>query len=98
MSNANVIKPNEMFHTPDDFQELQEWINRHSLDERIHLLTAAVMGFNLAAKASADLVKEIEELCDDCDSDPWLQAEIGGAGSVTFAIRKLLKGDTANAA
>ena len=90
------IKPNEMFHTPDDFEELQDWINRHNLDERIHLLTAAVMGFNLAAKASSELVKEIEDLCDDCDGDAYLQAEIGGAGSVTYAIRKLLKGEEVN--
>ena len=50
MSTVNVIKPNNMFHTPDDWQELQEWIERHSTHERIHLLTAAMMAWNLCIK------------------------------------------------
>ena len=98
MSNANVLTPNNMFHTPESWKEVVDWIELHSKEDRVHLYTAAVMAWNLAAKASGDLVKEIEELCDDCDSDGYLQAEIGGAGSVTFAIRKILKGDTKDAA
>ena len=98
MSNANVIKPNEMFATPNSFDEIMDWVNLHAKEDRVHLMTAAMMAWNLAAKASGDLVKEIEELCADCDSDGYLQAEIGGAGSVTYAIRKILKGDTKDAA
>jgi len=93
MSNANVIKPHNFFHTPESWDEIMDWVNLHAKEDRTHLMTAAMMAWNLAAKASGDLVKEIEELCDDCDSDAYLQAEIGGAGSVTYCIRKLLKGD-----
>ena len=50
MSNANVIKPHNFFHTPESWDEVERWINRHSPDERIHLLTAAMMTWNLATK------------------------------------------------
>lgn len=59
MSNANVIKPNNMFHTPNDWEELMDWINRHHSNESVHLLTAAVMAWNLAAKVTN---KETEDV------------------------------------
>ena len=59
MSNANVIKPHNMFHTPESWDEVERWINRHSPDERIHLLTAAMMTWNLAAKT---VNKETEDV------------------------------------
>lgn len=41
-----------MFHTPADWKELQDWIERHSPSERAHIMTAAVMGWNLAVRLS----------------------------------------------
>lgn len=51
------IRPVGMFHTPSDWEELQDWIERHSVDERAHLYTAAVMAWNMASLAvnGADL-------------------------------------------
>lgn len=42
------IAPSPMFHTPKDWDELMDWINRHSPDERAHITVAAVMAWNLA--------------------------------------------------
>ena len=50
MSNANVLTPNNMFHTPDSWKEVVDWIEAHPREDRIHLYTAAVMAWNLAAK------------------------------------------------
>jgi hypothetical protein len=50
MSNANVIKPNEMFHTPKSWDEVASWIELHRKEDRVHLYTAALMTWNLAAK------------------------------------------------
>ena len=91
-----MLKPIELFHTPKDWDELMAWIHAHNAEDRADLTTAAAMAWNLATKDSSELVKEIEDLCDDCDSDAYLQAEIGGAGSVTYAIRKILKGGQIN--
>ena len=45
------IKPSHMFHTPDNWDELMKWINKHSdYHERIHVMTAACMAWNLACK------------------------------------------------
>jgi len=44
------IKAEEMFHTPEDWDELMNWIERHNRDDRAHLVTAAIMAWNLAAK------------------------------------------------
>lgn len=45
-----MLKPHNLFHTPKNWDEVERWINRHSPEERIHLLTAAMMTWNLAAK------------------------------------------------
>ena len=47
-----MIKPIGLFYTPQDWDELMEWINRHNTSERAHIMTAAGMGYNLAAKQS----------------------------------------------
>lgn len=41
-------KPMGLFHTPKDWNELIDWINRHSKDTRPSLMTAAVQGWNMA--------------------------------------------------
>ena len=44
------IKPNKFFHTPDDWDALEAWINLHYGHERLHIMTAACMAWNLACK------------------------------------------------
>jgi hypothetical protein len=50
MSNANVIKPNNFFHTPESWDEVERWIEAHPKEARVILYTAALMAWNLAAK------------------------------------------------
>ncbi len=38
-----------------------------------------------------EFMTELKALMKDCESDPWLHAEIGGALSVTWAVRQLIK-------
>lgn len=45
------IKPAAMFNTPKDWAALEDWINLHTnFHERMHILTAAYMAWNLACK------------------------------------------------
>ena len=45
------LKPAAMFNTPKDWDELEKWINLHSnMHERLHIMTAACMAWNLACK------------------------------------------------
>jgi hypothetical protein len=44
------IEPVGLFHTPSGWVELQEWIDRHDSESKAHVMTAAVMAWNLAAK------------------------------------------------
>ena len=45
-----MLKANGMFHTPNDTNELLSWIEEHKGQDRIHVMTAAMMAWNLAAK------------------------------------------------
>ena len=38
----------DLFHTPKSWDELHEWIALHSAEDRPHLITAAMMAWNLA--------------------------------------------------
>jgi len=49
-----MIKPVGLFHTPEDWDELMNWIHKHSPEDRAHLTTAAAMAWNLAAKLTKD--------------------------------------------
>ena len=42
------IKSVELFHTPKNLDELIDWIERHSIEDRAHLWTVAGMTWNLA--------------------------------------------------
>jgi hypothetical protein len=44
------ILPNDMFHTPEGWTEINNWIERHNQEDRAHLYTVALMAWNLAAK------------------------------------------------
>ena len=39
-----------LFHTPKDWDELMEWIERHDSASRAHVMTAAAMAWNMAAR------------------------------------------------
>lgn len=45
----------KLFTTPKDWEQLQNWIELHPPEDRIHLYTAAFMAWNLATK----LVNEV---------------------------------------
>jgi hypothetical protein len=45
-----MIKPIGLFHTPKDWDELQLWIDSITSCDKIIVLTAAAMAWNLAAK------------------------------------------------
>jgi hypothetical protein len=47
------IKSLGFFHTPKDWPELEAWIERHAPEDRAHIMTAACMAWNLAAKYDA---------------------------------------------
>ena len=47
------IKPNGMFHTPEDWDELMSWLERLHGSERAVAMTAAVMAWNMAARFDA---------------------------------------------
>ena len=49
-----MIKSIELFHTPDHWDELMTWIHRHNLEDRAHLIAAAAMAWNLAAKITKE--------------------------------------------
>ena len=43
-----------MFNTPESFDVIEEWINRHPKEDRIFLMTAAMMTWNYACKVAND--------------------------------------------
>jgi hypothetical protein len=49
-----------LFRTPEDWDEVMHWINLHNPKDRAHLVTAAAMSWNLAAKLT-NPQKETEE-------------------------------------
>ena len=46
---TKTLTPSPMFHTPDEWKEVVDWIEAHPPEDRIHLWTAAGMTWNLAA-------------------------------------------------
>ena len=49
------LEPAIMFNTPENWKELNKWIMAHSdAQERMHLMTAACMAWNLACKYMND--------------------------------------------
>ena len=47
------IQPVELFHTPKSHDELMDWIKQHNPEDRPHLVTAAMMAWNLACRFAA---------------------------------------------
>ncbi|RLC98515.1 MAG: hypothetical protein DRI65_18145, partial [Chloroflexota bacterium] len=56
------IQINNLFKTPDKLEEIGEWIELQSPDEKIHLYTAMMMTWNFLAK---ELDKENDEQNDE---------------------------------
>ena len=54
-----MIKPLGLTYTPQDWDELMEWVNRHNTRERPHIMTAAAMGYNLAATQSQKETQDV---------------------------------------
>ena len=49
-----------LFKTPKTFSEVQDWIDIHSPSERPHLITAAMMVWNLCAELTKDNLSKEE--------------------------------------
>lgn len=47
---SGIIKPNDMFHTPESWDEISSWIEQSPKEERHMLWIAAVMSWNMACK------------------------------------------------
>jgi hypothetical protein len=52
------MKPLNIFHTPQDWDEIMRWINRHAPEDRAHITTAAAMAWNLGAKIHNESLAE----------------------------------------
>ena len=52
------MKPLNIFHTPQDWDEIMRWINRHAPEDRAHIKTAAAMDWNLGAKIHNESLDE----------------------------------------
>lgn len=56
------IEPAIMFNTPENWRELNKWIMAHSdPQERIHIMTAACMAWNLACSIVNDEASNDDE-------------------------------------
>ena len=49
-----MLKPIELFKTPEDWDELMAWIDAHNSENKGHLMVAAAMAWNLAAKEQSN--------------------------------------------
>ena len=56
-----MITPLNLFHTPEDWDELMAWIHQHNNKDKAHLTTAAAMAWNLSAKIVEDYLEATNE-------------------------------------
>ncbi len=54
----------DMFATPKNINEVQDWIDKHSPDERAHLYTATMMTWNLMCGYHNDHVDQLQDIVD----------------------------------
>jgi|TARA_R110000744_G_scaffold184015_1_gene303417 hypothetical protein len=52
-----VVEEFRLFHTPQDWDEIMEWIHLHPVEDRAHIVTAACMAWNLAARRLATTMR-----------------------------------------
>ena len=55
---AEQLKPCNIFHTPKDLDELQNWIKLHPDSDRGGLMTVMGMTWNLCAKLTSEEVTD----------------------------------------
>ena len=55
---TRTLKPHGLFNTPESFDVIEEWINRHPKEQRVYLMTAAMMTWNYAASIANTGVTE----------------------------------------
>lgn len=72
----STIKTIGLFRTPESWKEIEDWIERHPAEERIHLMTAAAMAWNLAAAVSQSHLTEIKEKMEDLATMPVSDEEV----------------------
>ena len=56
------IEPINLFHTPTNITEVQDWIERHNPDERAHLYTSAMMTYNLMCNIHNDHTDKLKDI------------------------------------
>jgi len=49
-----MLQQINLFHTPNDWDELMKWINLHDKEDIAHLAIASAMAWNLAAKITKE--------------------------------------------
>jgi len=54
-----------LFHEPESWNELINWIDRHNSADRPHLLTAAAMGVNMTAAQAVKIHNSTKESNND---------------------------------
>jgi hypothetical protein len=54
----NPIGKVDLFHTPENMESLQNWIELHNGADKIHIYTAAMMAWNLASKLVDEAMEE----------------------------------------
>lgn len=52
-----MITPLNLFHTPEDWDELMVWIHQHNDQDKAHLTADAAMAWNLSAKIVEDYLE-----------------------------------------
>jgi len=56
------MKEQSMFATPDSMDTLMGWINAHSGDTRVHVMTAAMMMYNLIGREYREESEMLQKL------------------------------------
>jgi len=46
---SKKIHPVPVVHTPKNWAEIEQWVDAHTEEERVHLYAVAYMAWNLAA-------------------------------------------------
>ena len=55
------LRPLKMFHSPESWDELMDWINLEDREARRSLITSAAMGFNMAVSMTSELNKGVSK-------------------------------------
>jgi hypothetical protein len=53
-----MIEKQNMFHSPESWEDLLQWILLHPKSDQVHILTGAMMAWNLACDTVQQSEKE----------------------------------------